>query len=124
LSWVGLAYCLHLTGFGYQTGFTPWWHWMKGRPLPRREFHAVGPYRFTRHPTYLCFLGLVWFTPVITADRALLMGVWTTYVFVGSYLKDRRLSLLLGETYRQYRAQVPAYPLMTWPPLGRRRSFS
>jgi methanethiol S-methyltransferase len=110
LSWLALFYGLSLTGLGFQTGLTPWWHWVKRRPLPRREFHPVGVYRYTRHPVYLSFLGLVWLTPVVTLDRAVLIGVWTVYVFVGSYLKDERLSRVLGEPYRQYRAEVPAYP--------------
>jgi protein-S-isoprenylcysteine O-methyltransferase Ste14 len=110
LSWLATFYSLSLTGLGFQTGLTPWWHWLRRRPLPRREFRAVGAYRFCRHPTYLSFLGLIWFTPVVTLDRALLIAIWTTYVFVGSYLKDERLAQLLGEPYRRYRTAVPAYP--------------
>ena len=114
LSWGTLFYSLNLTGLGYQTGFTPWWHWIRGKPLPRREFHPIGAYRLLRHPAYLSFLGLVWLTPVVTADRAVLIAVWTTYVFIGSALKDQRLARLLGEPYRQYMAAVPAYPFPGW----------
>jgi hypothetical protein len=61
-------------------------------------------------------LGLVWLTPVVTADRAVLIAVWTTYVFVGSYLKDRRLAQVLGEPYVRYVSEVPAYPFLAWMP--------
>jgi hypothetical protein len=27
-----------MTGLGWQTGLTPWWHWVRGVPQPRREF--------------------------------------------------------------------------------------
>jgi methanethiol S-methyltransferase len=112
VSWLSIFYSLSLTGLGYQTGLTPWWHWMRRRTVPRREFRAVGVYRFCRHPTYLSFLGLIWLTPVVTLDRTLLIAIWTTYIFVGGYLKDERLSLVLGEPYRQYRMAVPAYPFL------------
>ena len=72
-----------------------------------------------RHPAYLSFLGLIWFTPVMTTDRSILTAVWTVYVFVGSYLKNRRLVSYLGEPYRRYMAEVPGYPGMFLGPLGR-----
>jgi methanethiol S-methyltransferase len=108
-SWLMLFYSLSLTGLGYQTGLAPWWNWVRGRPLPRREFRPIGVYRYGRHPTYLSFLGLIWFTPVVTLDRAWLIALWTAYVFVGSHLKDRRLGRLIGEPYRQYQNDVPAF---------------
>ena len=42
LSWVGLLYTLSLTGYGYQTGWTPFWGWLrKGQP-PLRKFEIKG----------------------------------------------------------------------------------
>src|SRR5579862_2677119 len=118
--WVALFYSLFLTGLGYQTGLTPWWHWLRRRPLQRRQFHPIGAYRYLRHPAYFSFLGLVWLTPVITADRAVLIVVWSAYIYVGSYLKDQRLAKLIGEPYERYMTEVPGYPLITWGPLARR----
>src|SRR5207244_3234927 len=48
-----------------------------------------------------------------------LNAVWTCYVFVGSYFKDRRLEFFLGDVYRDYEARVPGYPLVGPGPLGR-----
>lgn len=112
--WGLTFYTLWLTGLEYQTGLGPWWHWVRKRAVPRRQFQPRGAYRSMRHPVYLSFLGLVWLTPVLTADRAVLTGVWTAYVFVGSYLKDRRLAQVLGEPYLRYVNQVRAYPFLTW----------
>ena len=50
----------------------------------------------------MSFLGLIWFTPRMTADHALLTAIWSVYIFVGSYLKDLRLEFYLGDTYREY----------------------
>jgi protein-S-isoprenylcysteine O-methyltransferase Ste14 len=121
-AWGALVYSLSLTGLGYQTGFTPWWKWVRREPLPRREFRPRGAYRWFRHPVYLSFLGLVWLTPIVTADRAILIGVWTAYILIGSHLKDERLAAYLGDAYREYLATVPGYPLVRWGPLGTRRN--
>jgi hypothetical protein len=119
LAWVGLFYTLGLTGYGWQTGWTPFWAWFRGeRPL-RRQFEARGAYRWMRHPTYLAFLGLIWLTPTVTLDRLLMMVLLTAYVAVGSGLKDRRLAFYLGDVYRKYEARVPGYPLVGFGPLGR-----
>jgi protein-S-isoprenylcysteine O-methyltransferase Ste14 len=118
-SWGMLLYSLYLSGFGHQTGWTSWWPWVRGRAVPKRNFRPRSVYLILRHPVYLSFLGLVWFVPCMTADRATLTAVWTVYVFVGSYLKDRRMVHYLGETYRQYQVQVPGYPGIPVGPLGR-----
>lgn len=120
-SWGTLLYSLHLTGLGWQTGLTPWWHWVRGLPQPNRAFVERGAYRVLRHPVYLSFLGLVWFVPVITLDRVVLIAVWTAYIFVGSVLKDRRLLHFLGDAYREYQGRVPGYPGMPFGPLARVR---
>ncbi|HQU46927.1 MAG TPA: NnrU family protein [Pirellulales bacterium] len=120
-SWLTLFYSLCVSGLGYQTGFTPWWHWVRGRPVPKREFRPRNIYLVLRHPVYLSFMATVWFNPVMTLDRLLLAAVWTCYIFVGSWLKDERLIHYLGETYRVYQQRVPGYPLMPFGPLARRR---
>ena len=118
-SWAALFYSLHLTGLGWQTGLTPWWSWVRGLPTPRRDFVERGAYRFLRHPVYLSFLGLVWLVPVVSLDRGVLITVWSTYIFLGSVLKDRRMSSFLGARYRDYKARVPGYPGMPFGPLAR-----
>ena len=65
------------------------------------------------------FMGSVWFTPTVTLDRAMLIAIWTAYIFIGSWLKDRRLEFFLGEWYREYETEVPGYPGMLFGPLGR-----
>jgi protein-S-isoprenylcysteine O-methyltransferase Ste14 len=117
--WFLLVYSLHLSGFGYQTGWTPWWYWFRRRPVPSRTFRPRGAYRIMRHPIYFCFLILIWAAPTITLDRAMLIAVWTVYILVGSYLKDQRLKNYLGVRYRAYQAQVPGYPGLVSGPLGR-----
>ena len=118
-SWVALFYSLALTGLGYQNGWTPFYYWLRGQKAPRREFKPRGAYKLIRHPVYLSFLGLVWFTPHMTLDHAALTGIWTAYIFYGSFLKDRRLEHFIGEPYRAYQRRVPGYPLVFIGPLAR-----
>lgn len=120
-SWAALFYSLALSGLGYQTGWTPWWHWLRGRPQPRRHFKPRGVYHFFRHPIYLSFMGLIWFTPVLTLDRAVLLVVWTVYIFLGSYFKDRRLVKFVGRRYLAYQSRVPGYHFMFVGPLAKVR---
>jgi hypothetical protein len=119
LCWAALLYSLSLSGFGFQTGWTPFWAWARDQKPPRRVFEVRGAYRLLRHPVYLSFMGQVWFTPTMTLDRALLTGLLTAYIFLGSYLKDQRLLLYLGDVYREYQARVPGYPVVGFGPLGR-----
>jgi hypothetical protein len=119
VSWGALIYSLALSGLGYQTGLTPWWYWMRGVAVPRRQFHERGAYRILRHPIYLSFAGLLWFSPTFTLDRGLLVAMWTGYIAVGSVLKDRRLEFFLGEEYREYARRVSGYPGVIWGPLAR-----
>jgi protein-S-isoprenylcysteine O-methyltransferase Ste14 len=119
LSWGALFYSLALTGLGYQNGWTPFYYWLRRQQAPRREFNPRGAYKLIRHPVYLSFLGLVWFTPRMTLDHAALTAIWTAYIFYGSFLKDRRLQHYIGQPYRKYSSQVPGYPLITRGPLAR-----
>lgn len=121
-SWISLFYSLYLSGLGYQTGWTPWWYWFRKRPQPKRVFEERGAYRWFRHPIYLSFLGLIWFTPRMTADHLVLTGLWTVYILVGSYLKDERLAFYLGNQYRDYQQRVPGYPFLNRGPLGCRKA--
>jgi protein-S-isoprenylcysteine O-methyltransferase Ste14 len=120
--WIALIYSLYLTGMGYQTGMLPWLCWMRGVRPPIRKFEPQSLYRWMRHPVYLSFLGLIWFTPNMTLDHAVLTIVWTAYIYVGSYLKDKRLERFIGQPYRDYSRQVAGFPIIGFGPWGRRSS--
>ncbi len=118
-SWVGLFYSLYITGMGYQTGLTQWWYWMTRQRPPQRVFVKSGAYRWMRHPIYMSFLGLIWFTPTLTLDHAVLTGIWTAYIYAGSYAKDQRMLRFVGAEYREYAARVSGLPFIGFGPLLR-----
>ncbi len=121
LSWLALLYSIWVSGAGYQTGWTPFWAWLRGRKLPPRTVPDHVVYRCLRHPIYLSFLCILWTPVLLSADRVLLNLAWTAYVFCGSYLKDERLAYYLGSVYREYQRRVPGYPFIPIGPLGRLR---
>ncbi|MBU6239635.1 MAG: hypothetical protein KGQ51_17575 [Planctomycetes bacterium] len=121
LSWVALLYSLYWTGFGYQTGLTQWWYWWRMTPPPRRPFLTTGAFRYMRHPVYMSFLGLVWFTPTMTLDHAILTLTWTLYIYIGSWAKDRRLLHYIGDEYLAYARRVPGLPVIGFGSLNRFR---
>jgi protein-S-isoprenylcysteine O-methyltransferase Ste14 len=118
LAWLALLYSMWLGGLGYQTGATGLIAWLRRQPEPRRTMCRRGAYQYLRHPIYLSFLLIAWITPVMTTAHLLLSIGLTVYIAVGSWLKDRRLTMFIGDEYRVYMAEVPGFPLVPVGPLG------
>jgi protein-S-isoprenylcysteine O-methyltransferase Ste14 len=120
VSFLALGYSMWITGLGHQTGTTAWLAWWRGTKPTPRAFAPQGAYRFLRHPIYFSMGGLIWFTPTMTLDHALLTGLWTAYLLIGSWIKDERLAFFIGGPYREYQQRVPGFPGMPRGVLGRR----
>lgn len=118
LAVAGFAWGVHALRTFDLLGLRPIRHHLRGE---RGESSATdsaaglvvrGPYRWVRHPLYTCVIVLLWANPVISLDRLVLAGVWTTWIFIGAFLEERDLIADFGSAYRQYRAQVPI--LIPW----------
>jgi protein-S-isoprenylcysteine O-methyltransferase Ste14 len=70
-------------------------------------FVARGPYRYVRHPLYLCVLLLIWSTPRLSGDQLLFNVLWTAWIVVGTKLEERDLLVEFKETYHEYQRHVP-----------------
>jgi len=66
-----------------------------------------GPYRWVRHPLYLCCITMIWSCPDLTADRVLFNLLWTGWIVLGTTLEERDLIARFGHDYRLYQARVP-----------------
>jgi protein-S-isoprenylcysteine O-methyltransferase Ste14 len=83
------------------------------KPVP---LVAAGAYRWVRHPLYLFMLLMIWASPDLTADRLLFNILWTLWVVVGTIMEERDLIAEFGDTYREYRRNVPMLiPGLIWP---------
>ena len=71
------------------------------------ELHGV--HKYIRHPLYLGTLLLIWslflFFPLLTNLLAFL--VMTAYVLIGIRSEEKKLLIVFGETYKNYRDKTP-----------------
>ena len=71
------------------------------------ELHGL--HKYIRHPLYLGTLLLIWslflFFPLLSNFLACI--VITIYVLIGIQSEEKKLLLIFGETYKNYRAKTP-----------------
>lgn len=66
-----------------------------------------GPYCWVRHPAYFFSLLLIWGYPELTADRLLLVVLWTVWIVTATVWEEKDLTEEFGPPYRTYQKRVP-----------------
>lgn len=73
------------------------------------SLEILGLHKYLRHPLYLGTLLLIWslflFFPLLTNLLAFL--VMTVYVLIGIRFEEKKLLVVFGETYKNYRDKTP-----------------
>ncbi|GAB3032645.1 methanethiol S-methyltransferase [Bowmanella dokdonensis] len=106
-SWGLLLYATFLINHFDLFGLRQVWAAFRRRqPAPLR-FVTPTLYRIVRHPIYVGWLGIVWFTPTMTVTHALFAAGATAYILVGIKLEEKDLEDAHPE-YAQYKRKVPA----------------
>ena len=82
------------------------WRHLLGKPQSGLKFGAPFLYRIVRHPLYVGWLCVFWFTPVMTVTHLLFAAMTTAYIFVAIQFEERDLMAVHPE-YAEYRKQVP-----------------
>ncbi|MGJ5817149.1 methanethiol S-methyltransferase [Paludibaculum fermentans] len=82
--------------------------WRNLQGQPQGNLHFVTPilYRMVRHPLYVGWLMVFWFTPAMTLTHLLFAVMTTAYILVAIQLEERDLMQAHPE-YIEYRKQVP-----------------
>ena len=70
------------------------------------ELLRSGAYGLVRHPVYLGWLLIIWWTPVMTGTRLVFAAATTIYLIVAIPLEERDLMRTFGATYEEYRRRV------------------
>ncbi len=106
-SWLLLLYATFLINHFDLFGLRQVWHALRGKELPPLRFVTPTLYRIIRHPIYVGWLGIVWFTPTMTVTHLVFALGATAYILIGIKLEERDLEDAHPE-YAQYKRKVPA----------------
>ena len=107
LSWLLLLYATFLINHFDLFGLRQVWAAFCQKELKELAFVTPALYKIVRHPIYLGWLGIAWFTPTMTVTHAVFAIGATLYILIGIKLEENDLQNMHPE-YIKYKEQVPA----------------
>lgn len=110
LGWGTVLLGTFMINHAHLFGLSQVWARLRGQEAPEPRFQTLWLYRYIRHPLMAGFLVAFWATPVMSAGHLLFAAAATGYILVGTLaFEERDLERYLGEPYRRYRREVPAF---------------
>lgn len=106
-SWGLLLYTTFLINHFDLFGLRQSYYALLDKPMPALQFVTPALYRVVRHPLYVGWLGIFWFTPTMTETHLVFAIITTLYILVGIKFEERDLEVAHPE-YAQYKRKVPA----------------
>jgi protein-S-isoprenylcysteine O-methyltransferase Ste14 len=80
---------------------------LRGKEYTPLKFATPGPYSLVRHPLYVGWFFAFWATPTMTAAHLVFALLTAGYILIAIQLEERDLLMAHGESYAEYRRQVP-----------------
>lgn len=80
---------------------------LRGQPYTDVPFKRAMLYKFVRHPLMLGLLIAFWAAPQMSVGHLLFALGGTGYILVGLWFEERDLLAAHGDSYQQYRRDVP-----------------
>jgi protein-S-isoprenylcysteine O-methyltransferase Ste14 len=110
LGWGTVLFGTFMINHAHLFGLSQVWAWLRGREAPEPRFQTLWLYRYVRHPLMVGFIVAFWATPLMSAGHLLFAAAATGYIIIGTLVfEERDLERYLGEPYRRYRREVPAF---------------
>lgn len=106
-SWGLLLYATFLIDHFDLFGLRQAWAAFHRRRPGRLQFVTPALYRIVRHPIYVGWIGIFWFTPTMTVSHLVFAVGATAYTLFGMKLEERDLEAMHPE-YARYKRKVPA----------------
>jgi methanethiol S-methyltransferase len=106
-SWSLLLYATFLINHFDLFGLRQVYYALRGKDMPALSFVTPTLYRIVRHPIYVGWLGIMWFTPTMTETHLVFAAIATLYIFAGIKFEEHDLEQAHPE-YAQYKRKVPA----------------
>ena len=90
------------------------WFYGNGRKF-RYRFVTPFLYKLVRHPIYLGWFMVHWFTPYLSVGQFFMAGFYTIYILVAIKYEEKDLIKAFGEKYLEYKATTPKLiPLLSF----------
>jgi methanethiol S-methyltransferase len=83
------------------------WLYLQGKEYTPLNFATPGVYKYVRHPIYVGLLLAFWFAPTMTVTHLVFALMTTAYILIAIQFEERDLVDVYGNTYVDYRRQVP-----------------
>lgn len=106
LGWATILYSTFLINHFDLFGLRQVWLNLRGIPYTPLPFREPSLYRYVRHPLYVGWILVFWFTPMMTASHLVFAVTTTAYILIAIQFEERDLSSAL-DGYRAYRRRVP-----------------
>ncbi len=73
----------------------------------KQELHIQGPFKYSRHPIYFYSIIFLGFRPAMDLFYFVFFICMVIYFYIGSIFEERNLEKKFGETYTEYKKNIP-----------------